>query len=390
MSLTNASLSQFTIPYELYPKKDDKEPTWLEKQVNSLYTLVKYRVEKQPWRYQSFADRVLGLHNKFDELDDQSLSDCVLRLKRQARTTGVTTDYLVEAFALIREVSARELNMRHYKAQVIGGWALVNGMIAEMETGQGKTLTATLAAGAIAMAGIPTHVITVNRYLAERDADTMGPVFRVLGLSVGVVTDEMQSPEKKQAYACDLTYCTNKDVAFDHLRDRMTMSNVPGKLQLQLEALYSDNKTQEELILRGLCYAIVDEADSVLIDEAVTPLIISATTNNKEKVKAYQQALFLAEQCEQTTDYLIEEAAREVKLTEDGKEKLKMLCNNIGGLWKSTTIREELVIQALRSMYLYVRDQHYIVNDGKVQIVDESTGRVMPDRSWERGLHQMI
>jgi len=311
-------------------------------------------------------------------------------LGKHLRSKGLHDELVARSFALVREVADRQLGMRHYAEQIIGGWAIINGKLAEMETGEGKTLAATLPACTAALAGIPVHVVTVNDYLVTRDAELMGPIYRALGLSVGTITEEMDAPARRAAYACDVTYCTNKQLAFDYLKDRLVLGKDPGRLRLELEPLYNDAPRLGQLLLRGLCFAIVDEADSVLIDEARTPLIISKPGETEGQQRVYEQALALAEQLDADSDFEIESRERVVRITHRGTFKLAQLCDPLGGIWTGRKRREELVRQALSALHLFKRDQQYLINEGKVQIIDEYTGRVMADRSWERGLHQMI
>lgn len=319
----------------------------------------------------------------------QLSDDTPNELRLLAQSSGVNEVYLVAVFAVVREIAHRQLGMRHFDVQLIGGWAMMQGLVAEMETGQGKTLTATLAGSAAALAGFPTHVITVNEYLASRDANWMRPVYEALGLSVGVVRESMAPGEKQAAYACDVTYCTNKQIAFDYLRDRIEVGMHMSERQLQLESLYNDQPTGDALLLKGLYFAIVDEADSILIDEAVTPLIISTAINNDSKRVAYQRAIAYAEQLTDD-EFEIHEEFNAIEFTRAGRHKLEALGKEAGGIWRSPVLREELISQALRALHLFKRDRQYLVADNKVQIVDEFTGRLMPDRSWEGGLHQMI
>ncbi|MCP5045243.1 MAG: DEAD/DEAH box helicase, partial [bacterium] len=218
---------------------------------------------------ESHTDRMAGLSD--DALKQQAME---LRLVLR-RSGGFEHDIVARSFALIRETASRVIGMRHYPVQLVGGYSLLKGMLAEMETGEGKTLTATLAAGTAALAGLPVHIITVNDYLAQRDAKWMAPVYAFLGLSVGVVVSGRSADEKRQAYDCDITYCTNKDIAFDYMRDCLEPGRVHSNLQFQTERLVTGAGRAPKLLLRGLSFAIVDEADSVLVDEARTPLIIS-------------------------------------------------------------------------------------------------------------------
>jgi preprotein translocase subunit SecA len=272
----------------------------------------------------------------------------------------------------------------------MGGWLILNGLIAEMETGEGKTLTALLPACTAALAGVPVHVVTVNDYLVKRDATWAEPLCRALGLTVGAITQELDAPSRRQAYACDIVYCTSNQLVFDYLKDRLALGRVYSRLQFQVERLVQEPARKQALLLRGLCFAIVDEADSVFIDEARTPLIISQEKPALEEQRLYQQALDLAAQLQAGRDFRILERSRAVELTPFGQARIAELATSLGGIWRGKHRQRELVVQALTALYLFARDRHYIVTDGKVQIVDEFTGRVMADRSWERGLHQLI
>jgi preprotein translocase subunit SecA len=311
------------------------------------------------------------------------------RLRERLASEGFAPPLVARAFALVREVAGRTVGFRHHDVQLIGGSVLLHGMVAEMDTGEGKTLTATLAASTAALAGLPVHVVTVNDYLASRDAEVMGPVYRALGLSVGLIVHGMTPDERRAAYAADVTYCTNKELGFDYLKDRLVLGRERSRLELQLERLGGDDARLGKLVLRGLCFAIVDEADSVLIDEARTPLIISAPGQRTLEHRTYAEAVELARGLEAGRDFLTT-SERAVGLTPDGRERLAALAAPLGGLWTGPNRREELVQQALVALHQMVLDQHYLVRDNKVQIIDEYTGRVYADRSWERGLHQMV
>jgi len=311
-------------------------------------------------------------------------------LRFRLRTEGFREDLIARSFALVREVARRTIGERHFDVQLIGGRVLLSGMVAEMEAGEGKTLAATLPACTTALAGVPVHIITVNDYLAARDAEWMGPIYRALGLSVGVITHGMDPAARREAYACDVTYCTNKEVVFDYLKDRIVLRGGPSRTHLLLERLSAERPRSHQLLLRGLYYAIVDEADSVLVDEARTPLIISGGADYSLEQRTYETALALAHQVELGRDFVIESPDRFIRLTPKGEAYLAEMARTLGGLWLGRHRREELVRQALTALYLFIRDKHYLVRDGKVQIVDEYTGRVMADRSWEHGLHQLI
>ncbi len=323
-------------------------------------------------------------------LDDTQLVDRLIDLRRRFRRQGLVDPLCIRAFALIREVAWRTLGKRHYDTQLMGGWVMLKGRLAEMETGEGKTLTATLAAATVALAGIPVHVLTVNEYLVQRDAAAMGPLYRALGLSVGDVRQEMTPEQRRAGYACDITYCTNKQVAFDYLRDRLLLGNDRSQLRLQLESVYADNHRMGQFLLRGLCFAIVDEADSVLIDEARTPLILTRNIDSSAEHEVYRQALKMARGLKKDRDFLIEAPQGNLQLTLAGQRRLADCQLSSEGFWKNGRRREELVGKALHALHLLRKDRDYLVHEDKVLIIDANTGRTMPDRSWERGLHQMV
>ncbi len=215
-------------------------------------------------------------------------------LRLELRRNGFSEQSVARAFALVREVAGRTIGQRHYDVQLLGGWVLLNGMVAEMETGEGKTLTATLPAATAALAGVPVHVITVNDYLTARDAEWMRPVYETLGLTVGVIVHGKDPGARRAAYGCDITYCTNKELTFDYLRDRIALGRNESRIQLAIEKLSGREARANQLILRGLFYAIVDEADSVLVDEARTPLIIAGAGPAGPEREMYETALELA------------------------------------------------------------------------------------------------
>jgi preprotein translocase subunit SecA len=307
-------------------------------------------------------------------------------VRRRLRREGFTLELAGAAFALVRAAAETTKGLRHHDVQLVGGWAMLQGMLAEMETGEGKTLTATLAAATAALAGRAVHVITVNDYLASRDADEMRPLYQALGLTVGCVKQGMPPDARRAAYRCDIVYCSNKEITFDYLRDRMALGGRPRPIAQRIGALAGDDGGGK-VLLRGLQFAIVDEADSVLIDEARTPLILSAPVEAAKEEDVYRHALRIAKAMTEA-DYLIED--QQVMLTAAGTERVRELAAPLGGVWRGPRRSERFVCQALTALELFERDKHYLVRDGKVQIIDENTGRLMPDRSWEQGLHQLI
>jgi preprotein translocase subunit SecA len=336
------------------------------------------------------VERVNQLASTLGKLTDKDLRRGADELRQGLRREGFTPELVARSFALVREVSSRTIGMRHFDVQLQGGWVLLNGMIAEMETGEGKTLTATLAASTAALAGLPVHIITVNDYLTARDAEEMRPVYAALGLSVGHVVNGQQPPERRQMYRCDVAYCTNKELTFDYLRDRIALGRNANRIQLAIERLAGAQGRAAQLVLRGLFFAIVDEADSVLIDEARTPLIISSRSDQAPEKEMYEAALEAAAKLAPGADFVIDEKDRAVLLEEAGKAHLAELAEGMPAMFSGKRRREELVTQALTALHVFHRDKQYLVRDEKVQIIDEYTGRILPDRSWEQGLHQMV
>jgi preprotein translocase subunit SecA len=327
-----------------------------------------------------------ALEPELRELSDQELAAKTIEFKERLQQGATLDDLLVEAFAVCREAARRVLNMRHFDVQLIGGIVLHRGKIAEMRTGEGKTLVATLPVYLNALSGLGVHVVTVNDYLAKRDAEWMGKIYRFLGLSVGIIVHGLDDDERRAAYHSDITYGTNNEYGFDYLRDNM-------KFRLQ------------DCVQRGHNFAIVDEVDSILIDEARTPLIISGpseeSTDKYYKINRIIPKLVRGEVIEgkepgekyYTGDYWVDEKQRTVTLTDEGTHKVEQLLGMPGiyerGDYESMVIRHH-VEQALRAHVLFHRDKDYVVKDGEVIIVDEFTGRLMPGRRWSDGLHQAV
>ena len=325
---------------------------------------------------------VNALEASVSALTDEQFPDKTRELKARFAAGTPLDDLIPEAFALVREASRRSLGLRHFDVQLIGGLALHNGKIAEMRTGEGKTLMSTLPAYLNALTGDGVHVVTVNEYLAQRDSEWMGPVFRFLGLEVGVIKNAQSPDEKRAAYACDITYGTNNEFGFDYLRD-----NLAFRL--------------EDRVQRKLSFAIIDEVDSILIDEARTPLIISGPAEESTELYIKINALIprLTRQKEEDGpgDYAVDEKPKQATLTEDGHQKVEELMAELGLLREGESLYDPTNIRlmhhlnaALRAHALYKRDVEYIVRQGEVIIVDEFTGRTMQGRRWSDGLHQAV
>lgn len=335
------------------------------------------------------VDKIEALRPQMMELSDEALKDNTRIFKERLAKGETLDDILPEAFAAVREAARRTLTMEHYPVQLIGGIVLHQGRIAEMRTGEGKTLVSTAPAYLNALSGKGVHIVTVNDYLAKRDAEWMGQVHEFLGLTVGVVLNSMTSEERKVAYACDITYVTNNELGFDYLRDNM--------------AIY-----KEQMVLRELDYAIIDEVDSVLIDEARTPLIISGQSGKSTKLYEVCDMLahqlergeasgeftkmnaIMGEDIEETGDFVVNEKDKVVNLTETGVQKVEEFFH-IENLADPENLEiQHNIILALRANNLMFRDKDYVVKDDEVLIVDEFTGRIMPGRRYSDGLHQAI
>lgn len=369
-----------------YPERDEAREGKLERFLSAVrYYAAAPRTKRD--RLQHIVAATERSAQGLEALGDGELRDRALRLSARLRREGFVDLALAgESFALVREAATRTIGMRHFDVQLIGGWAMLNGMVAEMETGEGKTLTATLTAATAALAGRAVHIVTVNDYLAERDADGMRAIYEALGLTVGCVVQGQDPETRHRAYRCDVTYCSNKEIAFDYLRDRRVLGGKPRSIAMKVDVLGGAAGAQR-VLLRGLQFAIVDEADSVLVDEARTPLILSTESRHSMEEALYGEALDLARQL-QPEDYEMRDKG--VEITERGLERLETLSASLRGIWRGPRRREQLVRQALTALHVFQRDKHYLLRDGKVLIIDENTGRLMPDRSWEQGLHQLI
>ena len=345
--------------------------------------------ERELKRVYPIVDKIEAMGPAMEKLSDEELRAKTDEFKKRLSEGETLDDLLVEAYAVVREAATRVLGMRHYRVQLIGGVILHQGRIAEMKTGEGKTLVSTLPAYLNALEGKGVHIVTVNDYLAKRDAEWMGAVHRFLGLSVGVILNSMNSDERRAAYQCDITYATNNELGFDYLRDNM--------------AVY-----EKQLVQRELNYAIIDEVDSVLIDEARTPLIISGQsgkstalystcdylakrmTKGERKGEINKMTVMMGDEIEETGDFIVNEKEKHVVLTEQGVKKVEdyFHLNNLADA-ENLEIQHVMTL-ALRANYLMFRDKNYVVKDGEVLIVDEFTGRIMPGRRYSDGLHQAI
>jgi preprotein translocase subunit SecA len=338
------------------------------------------------------AKRIDALEKEIHNLGSTQFQEAVREVRDLARVNKLTGAAQDRALAVAREGALRASGMRPFPVQLMGALAMINGYIAEMATGEGKTLTASIAASVWAWAGRPVHVITVNDYLVGRDAEEMSPIYKMLGLRVGHVVHETTPQERIDHYRRDVVYVTSKELVADFLRDQIMLGNLRTGTQTGVGLLMSNQNLSQRLMVPGLFKVLVDEADSLLIDEAVTPLIISNNPDDEPNATIYRAADELARKLVYGRDFTIDRTVRSVDLTVRGQDRLEELGEAEGnGFWRGRRRREELVTQALTALHCFIRDEQYLVGeDGKVQIIDEFTGRVMADRSWRHGLQQAI
>lgn len=380
-------------PVRFYPERVDDDPGWLDEAGQTVLAWLARTVSGavEPLDDRVMLWRVARASRRLAALDDAAFDARIAALRDTLRRDGLTRGSIVAGLALVRETSFRELGQRQYPVQLLGALAMLRGRLIEMDTGEGKTITAGLAAATVAMAGLPVHVITVNNYLAERDAETLAPVNRRLGLRTGIILEDMKPAERREAYTAEITYGSNTEMAFDYLRDRLRFGpEGPRGLRQRLRRVTTPAEETEEPVMRGLHFAIVDEADSVLVDEARTPLIISHQTDAEEEALWAGRALEVAGRLDQGRDYKVIRDERRVTLTETGKTRIGQIVAMDAGLWQSAIRREEVITQALSVLHIFEQGDQYLVREGKVQIVDEYTGRLQPDRSWSDGLHQLV
>lgn len=344
-----------------------------------------------PWRtrrLERFVAEVRRAERALVDVDDDALRRRIAATRAAARRSGLTRAVQVNGLALLSELSARRLGQRPYDTQILAVAVLLSNQLAEMPTGEGKTLAAGIAALLAALAGIPVHVLTANDYLVARDRDAIAPLASAIGIDVAAITHSMPADERRAAYQAGVVYCTAKELAFDYLRDRTQVERRHPEVTLRIAGLRTQRGPRP--LLRGLCMAIIDEADSILLDEAGTPLILSRQTHDPGNEGLLGRAYELSARLWTNRDFHIDATRRRIELTPAGSALLAASCRGVEGPWGNRRLREELVGQALAARHLYRRDRDYLVRDDKVEMIDEPTGRVAQGRSWSRGLHQLI
>ncbi len=354
------------------------------------------RIAARAGRGLGAAERVLALEGEYRGMSAGAFGAAAEAQREVFRRGKDSAEDVARAFALVREAARRELGLLPYAEQVAGGLAMARGCVAEMATGEGKTLTATMPAVVAGWRGRGCHIVTVNDYLARRDAEWMAPVYRACGVDAAWIAQDAPPEVRRRAYAADVTYTTSKEVAADFLRDRIALGPAAGLAAALLRGSGAGNGSSggggglERLVMRGLNAAIVDEADSVLIDEAVTPLIIAGAAPNAEMTESHRQGEMIAAGLMRGRDYRVNERYGEIELTDRGRDALDEQAERLGGVWSGVRRSEELVTLALTARELFLRGKNYLVQDGKILIIDELTGRLMPDRTWRDGLHQAV
>jgi preprotein translocase subunit SecA len=359
--------------------------------VNGLTGTVRNRVPILG-KLKEIVARVSAMEPQVRALSSTRFREDADELKILARTDRLEGEPYIKAWAFAREACWRALEKRPFDVQLIGAIALTRGAFAEMATGEGKTITAALAASIWGWSGKPVHVITVNDYLVARDAENMRPIYSMMGLTVGAIVHDLPADKRPEVYRRNVVYSTSKELVADYLRDQIILGQLKTSSQTRVSTLMNLDWKRRPLMIPGLFRCIVDEADSLLIDEAVTPLIISNEPDGNANADLYIAAHKLAEQLTETKDFKVDRTVKSVDLTEEGQDHIDALVpESHRNFWRGRRRREELVTQALTALYCFHRDEQYLVDhEGKVQIIDEFTGRVMADRSWRHGLHQAI
>ncbi|MFN0160772.1 MAG: preprotein translocase subunit SecA, partial [Burkholderiales bacterium] len=317
-------------------------------------------------RYRDFAQRVRAASGP---------APVLASVRARLADEGLTDAALIDAFRLIIDATQRTLGLALYDSQLIAARVMLDARLAEMATGEGKTVAIALGAAAAALAGLPVHVITANQYLVTRDAAALGPLYGALGLSVGAIQSAQDAPARRAAYACDITYCTATELAFDYLRDGLARGDAKSDLE-QRAARLCDGDGANAPVLRGLCLGLIDEADSCLIDDAQVPLILARPVANPGRDAYFGHALELARRMRTPEHYRLDHAGLEARLSEAGRAALETWAASLPPVWRNRVHREEALARALAALHLYRRDTHYLVSEGKVSLIDQSTGRI--------------
>jgi len=381
----------FPATYGAYPERRSENASISGRAASQRFGLFAARTARE--HAARFVAAVRRADEKVTDIPEAGIADYMRTIAAGLRTQASAFDAAAKCFAMTRRQAQRVLRFDPHDEQILGAWHMLNGNLVEMETGEGKTLVAVFTAAAQALAGSAVHVVTTNDYLASRDAAEMGPIYQRLGLSVGCVKEGMDVAARRAGYGRAVTYLTPKQLMFDYLRDRIELGSKAScrlRTELEIALVNSAAAGNRTFYLRGLQAAIIDEADSVLIDEAVVPLIISRQEAAPDQAVIAERAIGLAHQLVRGRDFTVSADSRDIVLTEAGNDFVAQIAKPIGGVFASPLWREQYILQALMALHLFRRDREYIIRNDAIEIVDINTGRTMPDRSWERGLHQMI
>ena len=387
--MSEFTLGRLPVGYLARPERTQRPPSALERGLRHLAAPFAARLGARDGGRARFLRRLAGAEAACRELSAEALVVHITGMRRRLLATGFAGDGLAEALGVLRVCAHRTLGLRPHDEQLLGARLLLRGRLAEMATGEGKSLTAALAAACAALAGVPVHLVTVNDYLATRDAEELTPFYRLLGIRVGCATLEADEATRRTAWACDVTYCDSKVLVFDYLRDQLRLGAQRDGLGVALRGL-SASDPAGGLLLRGLHFALVDEADSVLIDEARTPLTLSGPAGDDGSEPVYRAALSLARQLREGEHFTWLPGRGGGQLTAAGEVAVERLSAGWEGLWRGRRRRQALALQALTALHRLRPDRDYLVQDDKVQIIDPHTGRVLPDRQWSQGLQQLV
>jgi preprotein translocase subunit SecA len=373
------------------PEKTIPKLTWLDSFLRGTYRTVLFPILKLFINDGHLVKKIIKQSDIYTALSEEDFLAEVARVKLTLLSCGLNNKTVIESFALIREAAGRSVGMRHHHTQIRASLILLQGMVAEMATGEGKTLAGTLATATAAMAGVKVHVITTNDYLAERDCEEMLPLYSYLGLRAQAIINEHTIEDRKAIYAGDIVYCSNNELVFDYLKDSLVLDERQDSLDIHRQVLEDDTGFLNNLMHQGLNFALVDEADSVFIDESRTPLVISGGEVDMDDEEDFlRTVLDVARNLVDGKHYEIDWPNRKIVMLKEGGKAAEEICLDLNTPWYNLIRRQQMLTQALTALYLFDLDKHYIVDDDKIVIVDEYTGRPAGDRSWEGGLHQLI
>lgn len=370
-----------------------KPPSWLDRVLRNGYSRGVWPL-RRPWLgLGATTRRIVRRSEQLQSLSDEDFTAHRRQLRHHLSSRGITSTSVVEAFAVVREAAGRSLGMRHHHTQIRASLLMLYGMVAEMATGEGKTLACTLASATAALAGIKVHVVTTNDYLAQRDCEEMRPLFEFLELDAAALHNDAALEERQKMYAADILYCSNNELVFDYLKDSLVLGARRDSIDVYRDRLNGGHEFTQKLMHQGLVFAIVDEADSVFIDESRTPLVISGGESPLADSEALlREVMVMAQSFEEDVEFDVDWLHRRILLKKVGRTRIEAMTQDETRHWNwhQRARAEELLIQALSALHLFERDKHYIIGEEKIIIVDEYTGRLAEDRSWEGGLHQMI